>query len=188
MTFLCCDLCGFSKNCCRWKSFCWPSFSFLCNECARNWGINAILLKNQQALLEFNYLMEFFLSGEKCIFSCILKKSNIISWKFSLLKSKVVSLRRITHLVWWIIFFNTCMHGEKTSVQCSLSAVRFSESYILLLYNSSDHLVLSSLPHCKNYPQKHRKQGISKFRKTRHFNTFHIRSESSLSCNASHKA
>ncbi len=72
---------------------------------------------------------------------------------------KLLSLRRITNSVWWIIFFNTCMHGEKTSAQCSLLTVGFSESYILLLYNSSDHLILSSLSHsCKNYRQKHRKQ------------------------------
>ncbi len=43
--------------------------------------------------------------------------------------------------------------------ECSLLSVRLSESYVLLLFNSSDRLILSSSPHsCKNYPQKHRKQ------------------------------
>ncbi len=48
---------------------------------------------------------------------------NFPCWTWELL-----SLRGITHSVWWIIFFNTYMHGEKISVQCSLLTVRLSES------------------------------------------------------------
>ncbi len=70
-------------------------------------------------------------------------------------------------------------HGEKTFTS-DLSWLSGFESYILLLYNSSDILILSRLPHSyKNYPQQNRTISTSDFKvqKNKTFSTlslFHL--------------
>ncbi len=78
---------------------------------------------------------DFHLSVALFLFSC---HGNFPCWNL-----KLLSLRRITNSVWWIISFNTCMHGEKTSVQCSLLTVRFSKS-VCMMY------VCDLMPKCPN--------------------------------------
>ncbi len=107
------------------------------------------------------------LQKAQCVLIILLSFKQSLIWGFSATcrgnfpcwNLKLLSVGRNTNTVWWIIFFNTCVHGEKTSAQCSLLTVRFSESYTVYCRCTTHLIILPSLPKsCKNYLQKHRKQ------------------------------